>query len=277
MKSKYIRGLLGAVSLGLILNGVRPIYESVTDVPLGEIVLSPKFPSVEEMMNLYVDCDHKIYTKQTFSYTKNPEEILQGVEKRKNLEGLLRRYFNQQTRGEFHDDNGEGIYDPLDGKGTFENSFSYTRIREGRWKELHGGIDMFAPLDSKIYAPIEGVVVASSDDWRGRWDKRKGFVYESGGLSRLSGNGIILFSPSDTTYYFMVHMKDVFAKTGDVVSEGQIIGTVGKTGNAISTPPHLHLAWKKAGTSCETSGVLVALNSYQNLRAARRILNANDD
>ena len=71
-------------------------------------------------------------------------------------------------------------------------------------------------------------------------------------------------------------MDSVFVKTGDIVSRGQIIGTVGKTGNARNTPSHLHATKKKSGEGCGRNDVLVALNPYFDLVQARRTFMAND-
>jgi murein DD-endopeptidase MepM/ murein hydrolase activator NlpD len=130
---------------------------------------------------------------------------------------------------------------------------------------------MFAPIGTFVYSPIDGVVLDSRDDWKGYWERKKGLVYEGGGFGMLSGNGVLLFQPSDTTYFFIIHMKDVFVKPGDLVYKGRVVGSVGKTGNASSpyTKPHIHISVKKTGVGCGVDGVLVSENPYSNLKYAR--------
>jgi len=130
---------------------------------------------------------------------------------------------------------------------------------------------MFARIGTPIYAPVSGVIVASADDWKGSWNRRKGFQYDSGGLGELSGNGVLLFNPIHRNYFFMIHMKDGYVDAGDLVSRGETIGTVGNTGNAISphVKSHLHFAVKAPGIACGKENVLIAQNSYNDLRQNR--------
>jgi len=229
--------------------------------------------SHSDFMLMYMDCDQKIYNSKTFKYAKTRGALTDGVVRRRSLEELWTRYFDEQViNGYFqmhHMDTTQKWYSPLEEKNSFYNGFNDSRIRAGRWKEKHKAIDIFAKTGSYIHAPVSSVVLASADDWKGSWNRREGFNYESGGLGKLSGNGVILFNPVDTSYYFMIHMKDVYTHVGDVVSRGEIIGTVGVTGNAIypSVTKHLHFAHKKPGKECGIEGVLVAQNPYRNLKA----------
>lgn len=274
MDFKFLRGLAGAAFLSLLLNGVRPTIESYPAGISYEFVLSPKFPSVESMMLMYIDCDQRIYSDNGGFYRKTREEILRGVSERKNLEAVLRKYFVQEIKG-IALDTSRGIYDPLSGRGRLVNNFRDPRLIEGKFEEVHDAIDIFAPVGTKIHSSVNGVVASASGNWKGHWDKKKGLVYEGGGLSRLSGNGVILFDPEDTAYLFSAHMEDVFVKTGDIVTRGELIGTVGRTGNASApySPSHLHYAVKKSGFACGVDGVLVPENPYGELLAARYKLN----
>ena len=54
----------------------------------------------------------------------------------------------------------------------------------------------------------------------------------------IIGNQIRIRNNNVTTLY--AHCNDILVKEGDIVSSGQVIGTVGNTGR--STGPHLHLS-----------------------------------
>ncbi len=82
----------------------------------------------------------------------------------------------------------------------------------------HQAIDLRAPSGTSIYAVSSGTVVSAG--WDGNYGKS--IVIDH-------GNGI------KTRY---AHEKDIFVSVGDTVSAGEVIGTVGKTGNA--TGNHLH-------------------------------------
>lgn len=274
MVLKSLRGLAGVVSLSLILNGIQPAQEYVSRQDNAvEFILSPKFPPLEKMVRMYIDCNQRDYSSG--NYLKTAREVSEGVVERENFEILLKKYFKQQTRG-INLDISNSVYDPLKGRGIIRNNFNDPRLIDGKWEEKHDAIDLFAKVGTEIYAPVNGIVVASSDDWKGHWDKREGLVYESGGLTRISGNGVLIFDPSDKLYYFLIHMQEVYPKTGSVVIKGDSLGTVGRTGSASApySPTHLHLALKRQGSSCGVENVLTSINPYLELRTARNVFDS---
>ncbi len=85
-------------------------------------------------------------------------------------------------------------------------------------KGYHRGIDIAAPVGTPIYAPAGGVVTFSG--------KKEGF----GNVVMIShGQGVV------TVY---AHNAQNLAKAGQVLSQGDQLGTVGNTGR--STGPHVH-------------------------------------
>jgi murein DD-endopeptidase MepM/ murein hydrolase activator NlpD len=85
----------------------------------------------------------------------------------------------------------------------------------------HEGIDIGAPQGTPIYAAAAGRVTASG--WLGS--------NPGNGVKIDHGNGYL-------TKYF--HASALHVRAGQTVSAGQTIASVGKTGNAATTPPHLH-------------------------------------
>lgn len=90
-------------------------------------------------------------------------------------------------------------------------------------RRRHHGIDIAAPVGTPVLAPVAGVV--ERIDHRG-----------AGGLAVWLRDGT-----ADRSYYF-AHLDAIGVYRGQRVRAGGLIGTVGKTGNAATTPPHLHFA-----------------------------------
>jgi len=98
---------------------------------------------------------------------------------------------------------------------------SFGEPRSGH--RTHAGIDIFARRGTPVVAAAEGVVV------------------RIGTTDRLGGNTVWVAGKPSTLYYY-AHL-DRFAhglRVGDHVERGDLIGYVGNTGNARTTPPHLH-------------------------------------
>jgi len=94
------------------------------------------------------------------------------------------------------------------------------RILNGIPKSPHYGVDFAADEGTPIKNMLEGIVTLSEKD-----------LYYTGGTVIVDhGHGI-------STLY--MHMKDVNVSKGQSLKQGELIGTVGKTGR--STGPHLHI------------------------------------
>lgn len=98
------------------------------------------------------------------------------------------------------------------------DTFGAPRGRE----RTHAGVDIFAKRGTPVLSSSRGVVVAVRD----------------GGLG---GRQVWVLGPARQRYYY-AHLHDWAAglDVGDVVDAGTPLGTVGTTGNARGTPPHLH-------------------------------------
>ena len=92
----------------------------------------------------------------------------------------------------------------------------------------HEGIDIFAARGTPVVSATRGVVV-------------------SVGTDRLGGNVVRVLGPGPEWHYY-AHL-DAFSDVaaGDAVVSGDTLGTVGTTGNAAGTPPHLHYGIYRAG------------------------------
>lgn len=90
----------------------------------------------------------------------------------------------------------------------------------GRW---HKGFDITASCGSPLAAARTGVVVRRAFD------------------SRLDGNFVVIRGLREQRWYWYSHMAHPSRfRKGDLVHIGEILGHIGRTGNAGSTPCHLH-------------------------------------
>jgi peptidoglycan hydrolase-like protein with peptidoglycan-binding domain len=127
---------------------------------------------------------------------------------------------------------------PVQGRCGFTDTFGYAR-GGGR---AHLGTDIIAPAGNLIYAVADGKITKIYADYPGS----------------LSGNGVQL-TTADGTYYFYAHMTGINTgiAVGVPVKAGQILGTVGATGDTNTN--HLHFEVHPKGGA--------AINSYPLLKA----------
>ncbi len=127
---------------------------------------------------------------------------------------------------------------PVQGRCGFTNTWHNTR-GGGR---LHLGVDVIAPAGNLAYAVTDGTITKLYVDAPGS----------------LSGNGVRL-TLADGTYFFYAHFTAVAdgIGLGSKVKAGQILGTVGATGDTVT--PHLHFEVHPKGGS--------AVNPYPILKA----------
>ena len=88
---------------------------------------------------------------------------------------------------------------------------------------LHGynAVDIGISVGTTLHAAAEGqIIIARSSGWNGGYGK------------------YVVISHYNGTQTVYGHMSQVYVNVGDTVSQGQVIGLTGNTGN--STGPHLH-------------------------------------
>lgn len=130
--------------------------------------------------------------------------------------------------------------------GTYACPVGATRSFVDTWQaprsggRLHQGTDVFAPYGSPAYAVTDGVI----DTWG------------NGGLG-----GITLWLRGDNgDRYYYAHNSVNLATVGTRVRAGDVIARVGDTGNARTTPPHIHFEAHPGGGAAQ--------NPYPFLKAA---------
>jgi murein DD-endopeptidase MepM/ murein hydrolase activator NlpD len=103
-----------------------------------------------------------------------------------------------------------------------------------RWGRLHAGIDIPAPIGTPIRAAKSGRVVIAG--WTGGYGNYT-CIDHGGGMSTCYG-----------------HQSSIGVGVGQNVSQSQVIGLVGNTGN--STGPHLHFEVRINGSPVDPMGYL---------------------
>jgi murein DD-endopeptidase MepM/ murein hydrolase activator NlpD len=109
---------------------------------------------------------------------------------------------------------------PLPGYTTISSPFGM------RWGRLHAGIDIPAPIGTRIVAADKGTVVLAGP---------------TGGYGNYT---CVQHTRSLSTCYG--HQSRILVSPGDDVRAGQVIGLSGNTGN--STGPHLHFETRNGGS-----------------------------
>ena len=123
---------------------------------------------------------------------------------------------------------------PVKGAGKWDFSDSFGTPREGH--RSHAGNDIFAKRGTPVIAGVDGAIR----------------TVEGG----RAGIGYYLDGVDGVTYYG-AHMNERKVTNGQHVQRGDVIGTVGNTGNASSTPTHLHFEIKPGnGTSIDPYSLL---------------------
>ena len=118
---------------------------------------------------------------------------------------------------------------PVDGKVCpigAPNGFSDSWLAPRSGGRRHKGVDIFAVHGMPIYAVTDGSVRVSSN--------------------RLGGLTINLYANNGDRYYY-AHLSATSVSSGQRVQAGDQIGANGNTGNARTTPPHLHWQYHPGG------------------------------
>jgi len=109
---------------------------------------------------------------------------------------------------------------PVDGRDTGSIGSTFGAPREGGRREHHG-VDIFAPRHTPVLA-TSSARVRRVTDWK------------------LGGHVVWLDDQERGVRLYFAHLQTQDVEEGMWVEPGDLIGTVGNSGNARTTPPHLH-------------------------------------
>lgn len=84
----------------------------------------------------------------------------------------------------------------------------------------HKGVDIFAKTGTNVRSSVSGLVVYTGRNWMG-------------------GLVVLVLGPKWRLHYF-AHLNEIKTSSWSRVNRGEVIGTVGTSGNARGKSPHLH-------------------------------------
>lgn len=163
-----------------------------------------------------------------------PANVMSGAALRTGVVGARRDDMSVQPQVPI-----EGKVCPVGGPVTFSNDFGAPR--SGPPPHPHQGNDLFATYGTPLVAIADGEIFKSGDD---------------GGLG---GQRVWLRDVTGVTYYY-AHMSRIDVTAGTRVVRGQVLGAVGNSGNARTTPSHVHFEMHPGGgAAANPYGTLVRL------------------
>ena len=120
-----------------------------------------------------------------------------------------------------------GLTFPVLGKSSRAIGSQFGDPRDGGRRD-HEGIDIFAPRGTRVVAVADGMITDVAH-------------------TPVGGRVVWQHDPiRDVTYYY-AHLDRQDVQVGERVRAGTTVGTVGNTGNARTTPHHLHFAVYRPG------------------------------
>ncbi|MDB2704976.1 peptidoglycan DD-metalloendopeptidase family protein [Pseudomonadota bacterium] len=105
---------------------------------------------------------------------------------------------------------------PIEGR--VSGLFGRRRVFNGQPRKPHSGMDLAAPIGTEIHAPAAGVVRGTGN-----------YFFNGNTVFIDHGQGLVTM---------FCHLNKVAVEDGQLLQQGDVIGTVGKTGRV--TGPHLH-------------------------------------
>lgn len=120
------------------------------------------------------------------------------------------------------------LINPVSGASNRSIGSLYGVDRDGG-RRRHEGVDIFAPKGTPILAPTDGYVTRVN-------------------TTNLGGKVVWMQDRARGHAYYFAHLDSQMVQSGKRVMQGDTLGLVGNTGNARTTPPHLHFGIYQRGS-----------------------------
>jgi len=138
----------------------------------------------------------------------NTTDLNRIKRERKNLSTALATWSKQTSHLNFS----------LPAQGRLSSPFGLKRFFNQQARKPHSGLDIAAPLNTPVVSPADGTIIVTGD-----------YFFNGNTVLIDHGQGLI-------SGYF--HLNKTTVNSGDKVTQGDRIGTIGMTGRV--TGPHLH-------------------------------------
>lgn len=120
------------------------------------------------------------------------------------------------------------LINPVSGASNRSIGSLYGVDRDGG-RRRHEGIDIFAPKGTPVIAPTDGIITRVN-------------------TTNLGGKVVWMLDRARGHAYYFAHLDSQLVSSGRQVQQGDTLGLVGNTGNARTTPPHLHFGIYQRGS-----------------------------
>jgi peptidoglycan LD-endopeptidase LytH len=109
---------------------------------------------------------------------------------------------------------------PVEGRSMPSIGSGFGDPRDGGVR-AHHGVDIFAPRGTPVLAAVDGRII---------------------NVGNTPLGGLVIWQQADASghEFYYAHLSAQHVRVGQQVRAGEVIGAVGNTGNARTTPPHLH-------------------------------------
>ncbi len=219
-----------------------PASEVIYFDPAEPEAVGYRFPTTRgRRVEIEIEAEHERYFADVFRLPRDEDEEAEHVasrpeggsgvefEARSNDYYVLRVQPELLRGGRFEISirTGASLAFPVEGTGPGDIMSFFGSGRDGGSREHHG-VDIFAPRGTPVLAASESTVTRVGERDRG-------------------GNVIVLRDEERGISLYYAHLEEQLTEEGREVVPGETIGTVGNTGNARATPPHLHIGIYQGG------------------------------
>lgn len=210
----FLSSIYESYTLDEVKDMLDAIFDSLYDLELLEVVEERTRQVLNQETGEY---EEEIYYVKVLYVTLTKGDLLQI------LSGYLTTDDEKEMFEIYTDTEGahQSYINPFDFDWTanISSAFGWRIHPISGQEKFHNGIDIALPTGTNIGSCSKGVVIKSY-------------------YSQSAGNYIVIEDESGYRCHYM-HLNERYVSVGDVVNYGDVIGTVGNTGN--STGPHLHL------------------------------------
>ena len=190
----------------------------------------------------------------TFDYVRIPGAY--------TTDGLMMAATRLQSLGWSRSDAVSEVFRPfiVGGQANWVDTWGAPRYGPGPLRRTHEGQDVFCRYGAPVLASESGTI-----------------AYGNGGLGGIVAR---LYRPAGG-YWYYAHLAETNHEefpTGSMVEPGDVIGYCGNTGNAITTPSHVHFGWYETnGRARNPMRKLVSWLERAEERAKVKVANAHGD